>query len=80
MDLRRAFGRVLRDMRIEKKLTQDDLSERAELARTYISLLERGDKQPTLQTIFDLAEGLECRPEDMIAEVAKIIKKATVSR
>jgi transcriptional regulator with XRE-family HTH domain len=50
------FGTVLRELRENKKLSQEKLAEFCDLDRTYISLLERGLRQPTLTTLFKLSD------------------------
>jgi len=50
-----AFGNVLRDIRQEHSLSQEELGFESGYHRTYISLLERGRKSPSLNTIFQLA-------------------------
>jgi len=64
-----AFGRVLRRLRLEQGLSQETVGELANLQRKYISLLERADYQPKLETIFRLAEALRCSPSSLIAMV-----------
>jgi transcriptional regulator with XRE-family HTH domain len=64
-----AFGRVLRQLRLEAGLTQEKLGFEANLRRTYISMLELGQQQPTLTTIFKLAKGLGRSANDLIAMV-----------
>lgn len=54
----RAFGTVLRELRRERGLSQEGLGFESGYHRTYISLLERGLKSPSLQTVFDLARSL----------------------
>ncbi|MGQ8336303.1 helix-turn-helix domain-containing protein [Sunxiuqinia sp. A32] len=63
------FGKVLRDLRIERKISQEKLAEYCDLDRTYISLLERGLRQPTISTIFKLAQALDLSPTDFIHRV-----------
>ena len=46
-----AFGAVLRDVRKERGLSQEDLGFESGYHRTYVSLLERGLKSPSLQTL-----------------------------
>lgn len=55
----KAFGANLRKIRKEANLTQEELAFKAELDRTYISLLELGRKSPTLVTIFRLCQVLD---------------------
>jgi len=57
-DLPTVFGSVLRDYRNRCGLTQEALAETTDLDRTYISLLERGQRQPTLETLVKLGEAL----------------------
>jgi len=57
----KAFGRALKKIRLKKKLTQEDLSLEAQLARVYISELEYGKKIPSIETIFKLSKGLNIK-------------------
>ena len=53
-----AFGRVLREARLQKGLSQDRLAALADFDRTYPSLLERGLRSPTLAMILRLSQAL----------------------
>jgi transcriptional regulator with XRE-family HTH domain len=68
-----AFGLVLRDLRKERALSQESLALESQLDRTFISLLERGLRQPSLTTIFQLARPLGLSPEDLVAAVSKAL-------
>jgi transcriptional regulator with XRE-family HTH domain len=59
MEIAAAFGMVIRDLRSEAGLTQEQLGFEADLRRTFISVLELGQQQPTLTTIFKLAKALK---------------------
>lgn len=63
-----AFGRVLRERRLVAKLTQEALAFESGLGRNYISLLELGQNQPTIGTLFRLAAVLRVSPELLIVE------------
>ena len=63
------FGQVLRQFRKEKVLSQEELGFESGYHRTYISLLERGKKSPSLKTIFQLAKELNVEPSDIIERV-----------
>lgn len=63
------FGKVLRELRESKQISQEKLAEYCELDRTYISLLERGLRQPTITTIFKLAQALQITPSELITKV-----------
>lgn len=60
------FGQVLLEQRRSKNLTQEDLAIKSDLDRTYISLIERGMRQPTITTLFRLSTALEIFPEEII--------------
>ena len=57
----KAFGKALKKIRLKKKLTQEDLSLEAQLARVYISELEYGKKIPSIETVFKLSKGLNIK-------------------
>lgn len=63
------FGEQLRELRKNAGLTQEELAFQAGLDRTYISLLERGIKSPTLNTFFRLCKTLHQQPAEVIARV-----------
>ena len=59
MDAAAAFGNVLRRLRLKAGLTQEQLGFDADLRRTYVSILELGQQQPSLTTILKLATALD---------------------
>ena len=66
-NLAAAFGKVLRARRTAAGLSQQELAFGADLDRTYISLLERGIRQPSLTVIFSLSRTLDERPERLVS-------------
>ena len=63
-----AFNRVVRRHRLERNLSQEVLSERAAVDRTYVGLLERGHRSPGLDVAKRLADALELSLTDLVAE------------
>lgn len=61
-----AFGSILRKLRSKKRLSQEALAAACKLDRTYISLLERGLRQPTLSTVFRLSRVLGVSPSKIV--------------
>ncbi|MGP9510657.1 helix-turn-helix domain-containing protein [Halomonas sp. AOP43-D1-39] len=61
----KAFGQRLREIRRSKNLSQEDLSGRADLDRTYVSGCERGLRNPSLKTMIRLAKALEVDLKDL---------------
>lgn len=74
MELTQAFGRALREQRKKKGLTQEKLGFEADLRRTFVSVLELGQQQPTLQTIFKLSQALGINPSELIKLVENQLK------
>ncbi len=70
LSLEKAFGCALRQLRQDRGLSQEALGFESGYHRTYISLLERGQKSPSLQTIFSLSTALKIAPADLIKQVA----------
>ncbi len=69
MDLLQAFGLTLKRLRKIKAWSQEELAYHSGLDRTYISLLERGLRNPTLNTIFSIANCMGYKPEQFIHEI-----------
>lgn len=62
----RVFGKVLREARLARGLSQEDLAAEAEIDRTYPSLLERGRRVPTITVFLRLCRALRCTPVDLV--------------
>ena len=58
MDMRKLVGRNIRRVRREKGLTQEEFAERSGFSQQYISGLERGERNPTIVTLYELAQAL----------------------
>ena len=68
-----AFGKILKLRRNSVNLSQDRLGLESGLSRSYISDLENGKKDPSLFTIFKLADALKVKPSFFINEVEQAI-------
>lgn len=55
---KKRLGEVVRNLRLELGLSQQQLAERCGLARPYIGIIERGEKAMTIETAVRIAEGL----------------------
>jgi transcriptional regulator with XRE-family HTH domain len=74
--LETTFGKILRELRVERSLSQEKLALEAGLDRTFISMLERSIRQPSLGTVFALASVLDLAPSALIAIVEKRLARA----
>ena len=61
-----AFGIVLRRLRRQRGLTQEALGLEADVQRNFVSLIELGQNQPTITTVFKLAAALGVKPSKMM--------------
>lgn len=68
------FGAFLRSTRKGHGLSQEELALRTGLDRTFISLLERGKRQPTLKTIFVLAQAFQMPVVEIIEQIQALDK------
>lgn len=67
-----AFGKVLQDCRRAKGLSQERLAAESRLDRTFISLLERGQRQPSLSTLLRLAAALGVSASELVRKVENL--------
>jgi transcriptional regulator with XRE-family HTH domain len=74
LDLKRLVGRVIARQRASAEVSQEKLAEMAGLERGYISLMERGLRMPTVDTIFRLCRGLKVSPSEMVLEMEKQVE------
>lgn len=65
-EIKKQFGAAVRERRLAKELSQEALGELCGLHRTYISSLERGERNVALENIFVLADALKCAARDLI--------------
>lgn len=70
-NLNEAFGKAIKQLRTDRALSQQELADYSEVDRSYISDLERGRYNPTLDTIFRLSEILKVKPSELLLRVEK---------
>lgn len=68
----RAFGKALRGVREARGISQEDLALEAGFDRTFISLLERGLRSPTIRTLVRLAEALKVQPSHIVRRMERV--------
>ena len=62
-----AYGRALRELRAERGVSQERLAQMADLDRTYVSGIERGERNPSLTNVLKLADALGVRVSELAA-------------
>lgn len=66
MDMRALVGRNVRKFRVERALTQERFAELSGFGQNYVSDLERGKRNPTVVTLWELSLALGVSPVDLI--------------
>jgi len=66
MGAKQLFGLRLRQLRLQRGLSQEALAELADLDRTYVSSCERGRRNISLENIHRLAKALDVGPEALL--------------
>lgn len=71
MNLQRKFGLVLKELRLEKGLSQESLGNQSDIDRTYISDIEKGERNISLKIIERLAETLQISLSELFKKIEK---------
>jgi transcriptional regulator with XRE-family HTH domain len=66
-----ALGQALRSLRARRKWSQTELALRADVDRSYLSLIELGKNSPSLRLMFKLCDALDISPSDLAKDVEK---------
>lgn len=70
----KAVGKVLSDLRREKGMSQEVLSGLADIGRTHLSAIERGERKPTLETLYRISCALNMKMSDIVKRIEDNIK------
>ena len=62
-------GNVIADFRKKKGVSQEVLSGLADIGRTHLSAIERGERKPTLETLYRISCALDIKMSDVIKEI-----------
>jgi len=68
------FGEVIRELRKERSLSQEELADKADVHRTYVGMIERGEKNITIENIQKLAKALNVSLKSIFEKLDKILK------
>ncbi len=69
------IGRVLQRFREQKKQSQELVSGFAGIGRTHLSAIERGERKPTLETFFKIADALGVKASVIMATIEQELEK-----
>ena len=68
-----ALGLAIKQARIERELSQEKLAELAKLHRNFIGLVERGQTQPAVDSLFAIADALKIPASDLLRNAEALI-------
>ncbi|MDA1062210.1 MAG: helix-turn-helix transcriptional regulator [Chloroflexi bacterium] len=68
---RQAFGQRVRALRLDRGWSQEDLAEAAAVHRTYVSSLERGQRNVAIDNIWRLADALGVHPGELLVDAPR---------
>jgi transcriptional regulator with XRE-family HTH domain len=66
MDMRKVVGKNFARLRQKKGMTQEVAAERSGFSQSYIGWLERGQRNPTVISVYMLAQAIEVMPADLM--------------
>ena len=72
MDVKAVIANRLREIRISRRLTQEQTASRARLSYRYLQRMEAGTTYPTILTIFKLARALDTEPDAILRRAWKL--------
>ena len=64
-------GETIASFRKKKKISQEVLSGLSDIGRTHLSAIERGERKPTLETLYKISRALEVSMSEIVAEIEK---------
>ena len=68
-------GKVIQQFREQKRQSQELVSGFAGIGRTHLSAIERGERKPTLDTFFKIADALGVKPSIIMAAIEEELEK-----
>lgn len=75
MSVTQALGVLVREMRMKLGLSQEELAERCGVHRNAIGLIERGERSPSIETVFAIAHGLGVSASKLAARLEQMLSK-----
>ena len=63
------FGKRLKSLRLDNKLTQLELAEILDMSPNFIGMIERGERNTTVENVFKIARALNVKPSNLFEEL-----------
>ncbi|MCC6302949.1 MAG: helix-turn-helix transcriptional regulator [Gammaproteobacteria bacterium] len=75
MSVTQAFGALVRETRMKLGLSQEELAERCGMHRNAIGFIERGERSPSIESVFAIATGLGISASKLIGRLDQALSK-----
>lgn len=73
MDTVTAFGRAVKLRRVQLDVSQEALADKAEMSRSFVSGIERGEKKATISSVYKLAIALDTMPSSLWLDAERLM-------
>lgn len=70
-------GAVIAQFRVKKGVTQEVLSGLSDIGRTHLSAIERGERKPTLETLYRISRALDVPMSSIVISIEKEIERTS---
>ena len=68
-------GCAIKTYREKKGLSQEVVSGLADIGRTHLSAIERGERKPTLETFFRISDAMNVKPSVLMSQIEELVSK-----
>lgn len=75
VEIGEAFGRAVKIRRIEVGISQEELAHKADFARSFLSAIELGRKGASIQSVWRLAQALNCKPSELWITAERLMQE-----
>ena len=65
-DVLQKFGAKMQKLRKEQNISQEELAAKLSMHRTYIGMVERGERNPTIRTLYKIAKALKVKASELL--------------
>jgi len=73
-DLNKALGKVLKELREQKGMSQQELGDYSDVDRSFISRIERGIGTPSVSVVFKICALLEVKPSEFFQRIENLLR------
>lgn len=65
-DILQKFGDRMQKVRKAQQISQEELASKLSMHRTYIGMIERGERNPTIRTLYKIAKALQVNSSELL--------------